>query len=120
MNTIRTAEELARLLASTSDPELQAILTGHQLRLSAYADFAFEELAIILLAEPCDTLANLLAAGGAGEDTIPELVIHHQRWLEATFLLSDDGFGLILLVDHTESANAELLTAINTLADDMP
>ena len=116
MHTIRTAEELARLLASSLDPELKDILTGHQERLSAYPDFTFEELAMIVISEPGDRLAELVGGGGS---TLPELIVDHRRWLEVTYILSDDGFGIILLVDQTEIANAELVAVINTLADDL-
>jgi hypothetical protein len=116
MHIIRTAEDLARALNSRIDPELHSILAGHAERLSAYPDFTFEELAMIVVVEVGDRLVNLalVGAGGGRFSPSPEYVLRHSRWFEAVFVLSDDGFGIILLAEQGEGADPEVIAAFET------
>ena len=117
MHYIRTAEAMARVLDTPLEPELHKILTEHRERLAGYYGFRFEELAEFLIVERGDTLAD-------GEDTygrrlvendtfvMPvELAFRHTAWIEVIFILSDDGFGLVLLVETGEGADPSFLSA---------
>jgi hypothetical protein len=112
---IRTAEDMARALDSSLDPELHSILARHVERLSAYPDFQLEELAVVAILLPGDRLADtgieLVGAGGGRFSPSPEYVHRHARWSEAVFVLSDDGFGLILLMEQGEGADPDVIAA---------
>lgn len=115
MHIIRSAEALARALDSPLDPELLAILRGHAERLADYADIAFEELAKMLVIEAGELLADAgeiqVGAGGGEFSHPPEFVRRHARWFEAVFILSDDGLGLVLIVEQGEGADPDLIAA---------
>lgn len=117
MHYICTAEAMARVLGTPLEPELHNILSEHQERLAGYYGFRFEELAEFLIVEPGDTLT-------VGEDTygrrlvehdmfiMPvELAFRHSAWIEVIFILSDDGFGLVLLVEIGEDTDPSFLSA---------
>lgn len=118
MHIIRTAEALARALDSPLDPELLSILRRQAACLSGYVDFALEDLARILVIEAGERLAD------AGEPQVgerggrfllpPEFVCRHARWIEVVFILSDDGFGEVLLVEQGENADPDLIAACKT------
>lgn len=117
MHLIRTAEDMARALDSPLDPELKAVLRAHTDRLEPYGPLA--DLAHFLIAEPGDVLAEInihcgfeLVGGGAAVfATSPELVTMHRGWFEAVFVLSDDGFGLVLLAQRGDGIDPRLLAA---------
>jgi hypothetical protein len=117
MHIIRTAEALARALDSPLDPDLKQLLHAIRERLAEYDEFAFEELAEIIVVEGGDTLDGVcsisgapIATAGAADFTYqPELVVKHSRWLEITSILDDVGFGLILLVELATSTDTSLL-----------
>jgi hypothetical protein len=120
MRTIRTAEEFARAYAAPLDPELKAILQAHMDRLAEWLDdYTLQELAEFIIFHEGDTLAEVEAAlgrrlvgGGAAAFAIPaEYVQQHSSWFEAVFILSDDGFGLVLLVEVGAATDAKLLAA---------
>ena len=107
MIVIRTAEEMARALDSLLKPQLKQILKGHWDRLVDY-DLPLSDLAEFVIAQPGDTLIELEAASSMqlvaledGQPTFalgPEIVKQHADFLELVFILSDDGFGIVLLV----------------------
>ncbi len=115
MIVIRSAEALARALDSPLDPELLTILRYHTERLATYADFAFEELATILIIEAGEHLTEAhpvsVGAGGREFSHSPEYVRFYGGWIEAVFILADDGFGLVLLVEQGELADPDLIAA---------
>ncbi|KRA82551.1 hypothetical protein [Altererythrobacter sp. Root672] len=108
MIVIRTAEEMDRALDSPLDPHLHQLLNGHLDRLSEYDDYELLELALFIVLQPSDTLTDLQnaspvrlvqgAGGKAAFATLPELVRQHSDWIELVFILSDDGFGLVLFL----------------------
>ena len=117
MIVIRTAEEMARALDSPFNPTLKQRLQGHWDRLSEWADYELSELAVFLIVQPGDTLEQAETAFGQPlvRDSkfcfLPELIDQHGGWFEVTFILSDDGFGLILLVQIDPHADNELIAA---------
>lgn len=117
MIVIRTAEALARALDSPLAPEAKDRLACHGERLAEYDDYTLDELAMFAVVQPGDPLADIecaldmrLVADGDLAMT-PELIERYSHWIETTFILSDDGFGLILLVEDGPATNATLLEA---------
>lgn len=105
MIVIRTAEDMARALDSPLDPELKVLLQSHWGRLSEYDGYALDDLALFIIIQPNDTLTAIdevaprpIIGGGAAFAILPEIICEHARWIELVFILSDDGFGLVLLV----------------------
>ena len=117
MIVIRTAEEMARALDSPLEPPLKQRLQGHWDRLSEWEGYELNELALFLIAQPSDTLEQAEAAFGQPlirDSTfclLPEFIEQRDGWIEVTFILSDDGFGLILLVQGDPGADNELIAA---------
>lgn len=119
MIVIRTAEEMARALDSPLDPELKRRLHAQWERLSEWQDYELSELAVFLIVQAGNTLEQAEAIIGQtfvqeGCFTIPpELIDRRGGWIEATFILSDDGFGLVLLIEIADSTVPDLLAACN-------
>ena len=117
MIVIRTADEMARALDTPIDPRLRQCLHGHCDRLSEWEGYELSELAVFLIAQRGDTLEQVEAAFGQPLVRarkfcfLPELVEQHGGWFEVTFILSDDGFGLILLVQVDPDVDNELIAA---------
>lgn len=114
---IRTAEDLARALEAPLDPVLHTILECHAGRLSCYPDHAFDELALIVIVHAGERLPEacpVQVGGGGGKFShFPEFVrCHAGVWLEAVFVLSDDGFGIVLLAQQGEGADPDLIAAL--------
>lgn len=87
-------------LNAVTDPSLHPLL-------ARYADMV--DLAELFIVEPPDTLdAIQRARGWSFEDW--EFIHHHASgWYEAVFVLSDDGFGHVVLVpDHPDTDPAVL------------
>lgn len=114
---IRTAEDLARALDSPLRPELLELLGKHADRLAEYPDFAFDELAEIIVVEAGESLDGIrsimgpsIVTEGTADFTYPvELISQHDRYIEVVFILSDDGFGLILAIEIGDKTDAALL-----------
>ena len=124
MIVIRTAEEMTCALAAPLDPTLMHRLQVHWDRLSEWEGYELSELAVFLLAQPGDTLEQVEAAFGqplVRDSTfcfLPEIIEKHGGWIEATFILSDDGFGLTLLTQVDRDTDNRLLAACsNAVAD---
>ena len=117
MIVIRTAEEMARALDSSLDPELKHCLQGHWDRLSEWQDYELSELAIFLIVQAGDTLEQAEAAFGGplvNDSNFvlrPEVIDRHGGWIEMTFILSDDGFGLVLIMAESPEADERLMAA---------
>lgn len=125
MIVIRTAEEMARALDSPLEPTLKQRLQTHWDRLSEWEDYEISELAVFLIAQPGDTLEQAEAAFGQPlvRDSrfclLPEIVEQHGGWMECTMILSDDGYGLILLVQVDSKTDSRLLVACNNAGADI-
>ena len=119
MIVIRTAEAFAHALDSPLDPELKHCLQDHWDRLAEWQDYELSELAIFVVVQAGDTLEQAQAIIGqtlvqdGSFSLLPELIDRRGGWFEATFILSDDGFGLVLLVEIADSTAPDLLAACN-------
>lgn len=115
MNLIRTAEDMVRALTSPLDPDLKALLQEQADRLDTYQEYDLSELAQFLIIQQGDTLEEIDAALGwalleGGSFAKPvELIARRGGWIEVVFILSDDGFGLVLLVQKEEGIDPDLL-----------
>jgi len=112
MKMIRSAEELTRVLASNLDPPLRDILEGHRDRLAEYADYSLEELASFCIVEPGDQPQALQDVSGVNILKDPpdwEYIDRHGGWYELAFVLSDHGFGWIVLIPDLPSVDGRLL-----------
>jgi hypothetical protein len=110
MHTITSSAAMATFLAQPLDPTLRRILTDRSERLADYDGYDLGELAHFLIVQPGDTVEAIEAALGFSPVTHgAEAVTDHGGWVEAVFVLSDDGFGWVLLVPNTPAVPAELL-----------
>jgi len=118
MIIIRTYAALSDVSAVLEGNEVHGLLEAHVERLSAYADFDLPELAMFAIAMPKDTLdsiedelgRSLIDSAGAFIQP-PEIIQKHQDWFELAFILSDDGFGLVLFVPLDSNTDATLMAA---------
>lgn len=110
MLTITNFAEMATALATIKDNTLKRILTDRVEQLSEYDGYDLGELAHFLIVQRGDTLAAVEAVLGLSPlVTLVEVVTDHGGWFEAVFILSDDGFGWVLLVPDGPAAPPNLL-----------
>lgn len=91
MLQLRTWEELATALASPLDATARRILTAHRDRLAEFADYELNEIAAFVIVEPGEDPAAIVGT------PLPEYRTHHEGWIEEAFIVSDDGFGWVVL-----------------------
>lgn len=89
MIIVRTAGEVDAFLATPLGRETEPIIKPHLERL---AEYAFEEIAAIAICEVGETVADL----GLDPDC-HEYRTEHLGFREEVFIVSDDGFGWIVL-----------------------
>ena len=123
MIVIRTWEDMARALDSPLEPKLMHCLQGHLDRLSEWQeDYDLGDLVVIVIVQAGDALEQAESAicrplvRDSHFTLLPELIEPHGAWLEATFILSDDGFGLVLLAEQGPAAAPQLMAAFSNAA----
>lgn len=123
MYMIRTAEALSRLLHKPPDENVRHILERMK---ATFAEFG-DEIVDILILEPSDRLTDVEQAYGQrlvaeGRFTFPvELIQQHTGWIEVVWVISDNGQGLVLLIQGDPSIDPELLSACrHALAEAFP
>lgn len=110
MLTITNSAEMATALSTITDTTLKRILTDRVEQLSEYDGYDLGELAHFLIVQRADTLDAIEGALGFSPLTnLVELITDHGGWFEAVFILSDDGFGWVLLVPDDPAAPPDLL-----------
>lgn len=120
MILIRTAEDMARAIDFTLDPFPKASLQGHAKRLAEYDEHLLEELALFVIIQPCDSLESIEQKTGFrfmidGQLRFqPECIEREGAWVEIVTILSDDGFGMVILA-QPESVTDPQLKALLTL-----
>lgn len=96
MIIIENDEALERILHSPLDGSLKALL---RLRREQYGkDTPLEQLGRIIIVQAGDKLADVARVTGWSIDTA-EWVIDHGTVFETVQIESDDGFGIVLLID---------------------
>ncbi|RYX80508.1 hypothetical protein EON83_28340 [bacterium] len=124
MISIRTSADMARALALPLDPDLLELLALRRDQLLEHDGYDLGELAHFLVAEPADTVTAIEGVVGVplatnfvddkkyGESGFTanfEYVERHRAWFEAVTIVSDDGFGIVLLVPDRPDIDASLL-----------
>lgn len=96
--------------AVTSLPDISTFLAKRLEELSEYTDHDLSELLNVFVIESGDTLAAIDAELGiSATETPTELIEAHPGWYEVTYLLGDDGFGLVVYVPNTGGIEPRLL-----------
>ena len=123
MIVIRTWEDMARALDSPLEPTLMHCVQGHRDRLSEWQeDYDLGDLAVFVIVHAGDKPEQAESVFGrplvrdSHFTLLPELIERHEAWLEATFILSDDGFGLVLLAEQGPAAAPQLMAAFSNAA----
>ena len=99
MYIIKSSAEMAAFLAQPIDPKLHRVLSQKVEQLAEYDGYDLGELAYFLIVQPGDTVEAIEAAISFSPTMRgAEAVTDHGGWVEAVFVLSDDGFGWVLLV----------------------
>lgn len=93
----------AAALNAVADTDLRAIL-------ERYADMM--DLATIYIIEPGDTLEALEAKRGWPFECYEFIHHHSSGWLEAVFIISDDGAGHVVLAHDSPDTDQALLMAM--------
>lgn len=124
MIIIRSSAAIARTLASPIDADLNRLLALRRDQLLEHDDDDLGELAQFIVAGPSDTIAaiegvigaslaiNLVDGSKYGDPGFVanfEYVERHGAWFEAVMILSDDGFGIVLIVPDRPDIDATLL-----------
>lgn len=106
MLIITDAAGLARAL----DPAIRALLELRRDQLLA-DDLNIGEIVNWLIVEPCDTLAEIETAAGFPITPDPpwEWVLDHNGIFEAPIVVSDDGFGIVLIVSDAKGVDPDLI-----------
>lgn len=117
MLIIRTAEDMARVLNQPLDTTLNECLRSHRDTLDCYTDTPFEDLALFVIVQAGDSLKEVEQACGyllvaEGSFAFPvETITHLPGWYEVVWIISDDGYGLVLIVQDHADTDRDLLTA---------
>lgn len=120
MHIIYSADAIASVRSQISDPALIALLDKYAAALEEFGD---DLAATIIIAEAGDTLAFIEQAYGArlvaeGQFTFPvETIARHGAWYDVLWIQSDDGSGLVLLVEDGPDSDTQLMTAYEAALD---
>jgi hypothetical protein len=96
--------------AVTQIPLVAPFISKRIEELSEYADHDLAELVHIFVVQPGDTLADLDAALGlAVEDRAVDAIDSHSGCYELTYVLADDGFGVVVYVPKSPDIDPRVL-----------
>nr|WP_316640026.1 hypothetical protein [uncultured Roseateles sp.] len=113
MFVLRDAAAVEAFLASSPDAELHGLIAGRVQELSEYDDYDLSDLVNFIVmeaSEPVSQLDTALSfpalinrfdghAYGSAEFTPSwEDLADHSGWYEMTYVLRDDGFGLVVFI----------------------
>ncbi|VVN17084.1 hypothetical protein PS647_04157 [Pseudomonas fluorescens] len=129
MQMLRDSKSIEESARSYPDPELRELLAAHVKRLNEYEGCGLSEMVNFIVFEECDTVENLDASLGFpvmanrfdgcryGEPSFSpswEVIEEHINWFELVYVLSDDGFGVVVFVP--KHADPELLIMLQQYA----
>lgn len=124
MHLVRTPDELASLCKPSTDTDLQELLGGY---VAALEEFEGRLQATMLVVYANDSLSSVEQACGDrlvadGAFTFPvEIITRHGTWFNVVWIMSDDGSGLVLMIEIADQTDTELLMACeNALAAATP
>lgn len=120
MHLIRTSAELASLCQPPLDPELRTLLGAYA---AALEEFGEDLSADIVIVEAGDTLTAIERAFGwrlvaEGRFAFPiELITEHAAWYDIVWITSDDGSGVVLLIE--KGGDTDLIEACRSALNAM-
>ena len=99
----------ASIRGSVTDPTLTPLIARLIEDLADY-DRELEEMVQVVVVDPGDALSTIDAAlGFALLDRPLDVIEAHSGWFELTYVLSDDGFGIVVYVPVRPGVDARLL-----------
>jgi hypothetical protein len=132
MKSIRSSADMAWAVASPIDADLRRLLVLRRDQLLEHGGYDLGDLAHFIVVEPGDTISEVEGEAGVaiatnlvdgtryGEPGFTanfEFVQRHDGgWLEAVTILSDDGFGVALLVRDCPETDPTLLALLRDRA----
>lgn len=103
MIIISTETTLSHVIERETDTRLIEQLLRYQPMIAQY------ELAIIFIIQPGDRLSDLISYRQR-DFTGWEFILHYEDgWYEAVFIISDDGFGHLVLIPDISGVDKDLL-----------
>lgn len=112
MNDLATIHAAAVL----AHPDLRPLISSRIEELSEYGVDSIHELVNFVVIETGDTIAAIDAEVGFSILDRPVDVIEcHARWYELTYVLSDDGFGIVMFIP-LEGTSPALLSRCHQLS----
>ena len=91
-------------------PQLASFINRRLQELSEYDGYELDQLVNIIVVECCDSLdAVNVALGFEVQERQAEVIEAHIGWYELTYVLSDDGFGLVVYVPDSPDIAPQLL-----------
>ena len=133
MITLRTAAAVKSTIALMADNRLRALLTERVEQLTnAWEGIDLSDLTHCLIIQAGDTAAdaeidlgwslleNMVDGARYGQPAFSpscEWIEDHGSWFEAVFIISDDGFGICLLVQDHPDTDCELLSMCREYAE---
>lgn len=127
MKSIRCSADMAKVLASPIDADLRRLLALRRDQLIEHDGYDLGDLAHFIVVEADDPMAAIKIAlgfdpsvnlvdgaclGQPGFTPSWEWREYHLGWIELLFVLSDDGFGHVLLIPDAETINPTLAALI--------
>lgn len=114
MLNINSSTALERVLSMPIDQTLKRLLALRREQLAEYDD----DLVSFLIVEAGDPIAAITASLGFSPFDEPcfEWVADHGGWLEAPVVFSDDGAGVVLIVQDRDGVDADLLALLRHYA----
>lgn len=110
MLTITNSAEMATALSTMTDATLKRILADRVEQLAEYDGYDLGELAHFLIVQPGDTMDGIeVALGFSPLTSLAEVITDYGNIYGASFILSDDGFGIELLVPNHPAVPSGLL-----------
>lgn len=112
MLNIMNSAAMARALDSPLNNDIKTLLITRRDELAEHIECDIGELAQWIVIEPGDRVADIEGAAGFPIITDPafEWVLNHGGLFELPTILSDDGFGVVLIVPDVEGIDPALLT----------
>lgn len=125
MYVLRDADAIQGFLVSHHDPDLHQLISSRLQDLSEYADCDVAELVNFLVVDAGDAIEQVNAQlgfpilcnrfndvpfGSPGFTPSWDDLVAHEAWYEFLYVLSDDGFGLVVFVSKHFQASTDLLS----------
>lgn len=115
MHLIRRSEDIASALEDHSiDPELRELLGAFWVSLEEFGDDLLADILIVVAGDTLEQIEHAygtwLVADGHFTFTV-EIITQHERWYDVVWIQSDDGSGLVLLIQIDPATDARLLAA---------